>query len=293
MILRKVCVALALLVSSTVVAAAGAGASSTPLIVSGVSQWGALARQLVGPEATVVSLLTDPNADPHDHESTVADALNVTKASVVLVNGAGYDTWLSQLVKARPSKVAVIDVASLMNVSTGKNPHLFYDPVAAIRFVRTLTSLLEHRAGFEDVARRADALLARLASIQHEALSIKSSCAAVHVAATEDVATYLLVDMGLDVVTPEGLRLAVGNNVDPSVHDFAVALAQLQHHPAFLVDNVQTATPLTNEMVGQASSSGVPVIKVTETMTGTSYVTWIATVVAAIRRDLVREGCLA
>jgi len=45
-----------------------------PLIVSGVSEWGALAYQLVGADAKVVSLLTDPNADPHEHEATISDA---------------------------------------------------------------------------------------------------------------------------------------------------------------------------------------------------------------------------
>ena len=67
----------------------------------------------------------------------------------------------------------------------------------------------------------------------------------VPVAATEDVTTYLLDDAGLDIVTPEALRLAVGNGVDPSVRDLATALAQLKRHPAFLIDNMQTATPLT------------------------------------------------
>ena len=114
----------------------------------------------------------------------------------------------------------------------------------------------------------------------------------VSVAATEDVTTYLLVDMGLKVVTPQALRLAVGNGVDPSVQDLATALNQLRRHPAFLIDNVQTATPLTNELVGQAQSSRVPVIKVTETMTGTDYVKWLNTVVKKIEDDLMSKGCL-
>ena len=98
--------------------------------------------------------------------------------------------------------------------------------------------------------------------------------------------------MGLKVVTPEALRLAVGNGVDPSVQDLATALNQLRRHPAFLIDNVQTATPLTNELVGQAQSSRVPVIKVTETMTGTDYVKWLNTVVKKIEDDLMSKGCL-
>ena len=291
MIPKKSLFVVGLLTGSLLLSACTQGATSKTLIVSGVSQWGALAHELVGSDATVVSLLSDPNADPHDHEATVSDAAYVSEASVVLLNGAGYDTWLAQLVRARSGHVATIDVGTLMGVAPGKNPHLFYNPVAAIRFVESLATLLAHRTGFSDVKARAATLLAQLRVVQGETQRIKASCANVPVAATEDVTTYLLDDMGLHVVTPEALRLAVGNGVDPTVRDLATALAQLKRRPAFLIDNVQTATPLTNELVAQARTSNVPVIKVTETMIGTDYVSWISGVVKKIGTDLVRQGC--
>lgn len=298
MILKKVFVAgavlfvIAVLAFMITIGIAGNKAASRPLIVSGVSQWGALARQLVGPDARVVTLITDPNADPHQHEATVADAANVAGASLVVLNGAGYDTWLSQLVATRSSSVATIDVASLMGVVTGQNPHLFYDPRAAIRFVKVMTSELQHRSGFATIATRSKELLAQLNAVQRSALAIRQSCAGVPVAATEDVSTYLLADMGLKIVTPESLRLAVGNGVDPSVSDLALALDQLRQHPALLIDNTQTATPLTNEIVTKARTSHVPVIKVTETMTGTSYVSWLDGVAHSIHQALAKEGCV-
>jgi zinc/manganese transport system substrate-binding protein len=298
MVLKKVFITgalvfvVAVFVAMVTLGVAGNKATTKPLIVSGVSQWGALARQLVGPDARVVSLITDPNADPHQHEATVADAANVADADVVLLNGAGYDTWLSQLVANRSGSVATINVASLMHVAAGQNPHLFYDPRAAIRFVQTLTSTLEHRSGYPHIGVRSTQLLGQLNALQRSALTIRQSCAGVAVAATEDVTTYLLNDMGLKIVTPEGLRLAVGNGVDPSVSDLAQALAQMDQHPAFLIDNTQTATPLTNEIVAKARSAQVPVIKVTETMTGTNYVTWINGVVHSIVQTLKKEGCI-
>jgi zinc/manganese transport system substrate-binding protein len=266
--------------------------STKPVIVSGISQWGALARQLAGPDATVVALLSDPNADPHDHEATVSDAENVANASIIVVNGAGYDTWLSQLVSARSSKVTTIDMARIMGVANGQNPHIFYNPLAAIRFVKTLTATLDARPGYAGVAGRSSTLLAQLDAIQRQMMLIRRSCAGAHVAATEDVTTYLLSDAGLDIVTPESLRLAIGNSVDPSVQELATALNQLKQHPAFLIDNIQTATPLTNEMVAQADASHVPVIKVTETMVGTSYPKWMGQVIAKIKTDLRKQGCL-
>jgi zinc/manganese transport system substrate-binding protein len=291
MILKRVLLTVAVAVASLSLRGGVAQASATPLIVSGVSEWGALASQLVGPDARVVSLLTDPNADPHDHEATISDAANVAQASIVLENGAGYDTWLSQLVSARGSKVSVVNVGKLMDVAPGKNPHLFYNPLAAIKFVKALTALLEHRHGFANINVRSAQLLAQLDTIQGSVESIASTCHGVKVAATEDVTTYLLKDARLDIVTPEALRLAIGNGVDPSVRDLATALEQLKKHPALLIDNIQTATPLTGELVAQANSSHVPVIKVTETMRGHDYVRFMNGVVAKIKAALKSEGC--
>jgi len=134
--------------------------------------------------------------------------------------------------------------------------------------------------------------LAQLNAIQSSVESMATRCDHVKVAATEDVTSYLLEDARLDIVTPEALRLAVGNGVDPSVRDLAAALDQLKKHPAFLIDNIQTATPLTDELVAQAKSSHVPVIKVTETMRGTNYVRFINGVVTKMKVDLKIEGCL-
>lgn len=263
-----------------------------PVIVAGVSQWGALARQTVGGDATVVSLLTDPNADPHSHEATTSDAAYVAEATLVVENGAGYDTWFSKLVQARSSAPLTINVASLMHVRTGSNPHLFYDVAAAADFVKTLRTVVSRRNQYPTTASRATAVLTKLHSTEMEIASLRHSCVNVRVAATEDVTGYLLQALGLRVVTPERLRLAVGNSVDPSVGDLAVALSQLKSHPAFLVNNVQTATPLTDEMVTRARESHVPVINVTETMVGSNYVAWIDGVLAHIRAALAHEGCV-
>ncbi|HSN02822.1 MAG TPA: zinc ABC transporter substrate-binding protein [Acidimicrobiales bacterium] len=275
-------------VTSMIVLGARAPRAGEPVVVSGVSQWGALARAALGDRAKVVTLLSDPNADPHSHEATTTDAAYVAEAAIVIENGAGYDTWLSQLVDARSSRPRVINVARLVHVSAGTNPHLFYDVSAARRFVEALAA---ESAGLGLTNTSSEAVLSSLRGLEAEVGAIHAACAGVRVAATEDVTGYLLNALGLRVVTPESLRLAVGNGVDPSVSDLATALEQLRTHPAFLVDNVQTATPLTNEMVAVARENHVPIVAVTETMSGTNYVTWISRTIAAMRADLVAQGC--
>jgi len=271
--------------------ATAAPTTGRPVIVAGVTQWAALARQVVGPDATVVSLLSDPNADPHSHEATTTDAARVAAASVVIENGAGYDTWLAKLASAGSSGALTIRVAALVNVATGANPHVFYDVTAAQRLVRALRSRLAARGPMKGVGARSAVVLAQLAATQRTIQTIAARCANVKVAATEDVTGYLLGELGLRVVTPESLRVAIGNSVDPSVRNLAVALSQLRERPAFLVNNVQTATPLTLEMVRVARAANVPVVNVTETMPGHNYVAWINGIVQRMRHALHREGC--
>ncbi len=298
MVPRKTLTAVGLVLAALGVALVVFVASATPpkpsagtSIVAGVTQWAALASQVVGSDAKVASLLSDPNADPHSHEASTSDAAHVAQANVVIENGAGYDTWLTKLVQAASSSPKTIDVANLMNVKTGSNPHIFYDVAAAERLVRALRTTLSPPAKYPGVAARSTALLAQLGATQRSIAVLRATCADVSVAATEDVTGYLLNAIGVKVVTPESLRLAIGNSVDPPVQGLALALRQLRQHPAFLVNNVQTATPLTNEMVAQARASRVPVINVTETMTGSNYVTWINGVVEKIRAVLEHQGC--
>ncbi len=270
-----------------------AGASSRPIVVTGVTQWAALARQVAGPDATVVSLVTDPNADPHQHEATFTDAAHVASASIVIVNGAGYDTWLSKLVQGRSSAPTVFNVATMVHAKLGANPHFFYDVSAAQKFVATFSTLLNRHGNLPGVAKRAKSLELALSMIARTLVVVHHACAGVAVAATEDVTGYLLSALGLNVVTPRLLRLAIGNGVDPTVRDLATALDQLRNHVAFLVNNVQTATPLTAQLVARAKSVHVPVLNVTETMRTGTYTQWLGGIIGTMRADLHQEGCLS
>jgi len=107
------------------------------------------------------------------------------------------------------------------------------------------------------------------------------------------VATRLLTEAGLDVVTPKSLRLAVSNGIDPSIRPLALALQQLSQRPAFLLNNTQTSTPLTDTMVARARAMGVPLVNVTESMRGSNYVGFLNGVIDQMQRALAHEGCFA
>jgi len=130
MIPKRLFLVLSVAVASFGFSAGVAGASTKPLIVSGVSEWGALAYQLVGADAKVVSLLTDPT--PIRTSTRRRSGRGERGPGVGRPGERRRLRHVARTVGERPgSKAAVINVGKLMNVASGKNPHLFYNPLAA------------------------------------------------------------------------------------------------------------------------------------------------------------------
>ena len=66
-------------------------------VVAAENFWGNIAAQIGGDRVKVTSIITNPAADPHLYESNAANAAAVASAQVVIENGLGYDTFMSDL----------------------------------------------------------------------------------------------------------------------------------------------------------------------------------------------------
>src|SRR5580692_5758719 len=72
-------------------------------VVAAENFWGSLITQLGGNKVNVVSIVSDPNADPHEYESNSTDARDIATAKYVIINGVGYDSWADKLLSASPN----------------------------------------------------------------------------------------------------------------------------------------------------------------------------------------------
>src|SRR5437660_11000667 len=107
---------------------AGAGSGKTLQVIAGENFWGSIAAQLGGSRVSVTSIVTNPNTDPHEYESSATDARAFATADYVILNGAGYDDWGQKLLSANPgSSRKVFTVADLLNKKAGDNPHFWYN----------------------------------------------------------------------------------------------------------------------------------------------------------------------
>src|SRR5207253_10994978 len=117
-------------------------------VVAGENFWGSIAAQLGGSKVSVQSVVTDPNADPHEYESSTSDARAFAEARLVILNGAGYDDWGQKLLDAnKSSHREVLNVADIVGKKKGDNPHFWYNPAYVTQVADRITSSLKAIAG--------------------------------------------------------------------------------------------------------------------------------------------------
>jgi zinc/manganese transport system substrate-binding protein len=263
---------LVLLVALAGCATAGAqsGSSGAMQVVAGENFWGSIAAQVGGTHVRVTSIVTDPNADPHEYESNTNDARAFAAARYVILNGAGYDTWAQKLLDANPvTGRKVFTVADLLGKREGDNPHFWYDPDYVERVADHITA--DYKAldpgDASYFAQRRAAFEAALKPYHDRIAAIKAKFAGQKVGATENIFVYLASALGLDLISPPAFMQAVAEGNDPPASSVAQFQQQItQKQITVLVYNVQTATDVTNTLKQLAAEQNIPVVGVSETM---------------------------
>ncbi len=259
--------------SNPVVTNSSSLVNNTPKIIQIVAAenfWGSLVSQIGGTHVQVLSIVSDPNADPHEYESNTANARAFATADYIVVNGAGYDEWANKLISAgiKPN-AQVLNVANLIGQQNGDNPHFWYSP----DYVNQTTKQMEldlisiDPSNAKDYEQNYANLQVSLSQYQNRIGEIKQQFGGTKVAATESIFEYLANATGLDLVSPPAFTHAVAEGNDPPANSVVQFETQLQSdNVSVLVYNQQTVTPLTDNMKKLASEQGIPVIGITETI---------------------------
>ena len=273
--------------------ASPAFAASGPLtIVAAENFYGDLAKQVAGSHATVTSILSNPDQDPHLFEADPATAKALTNARIVLANGADYDPWMEKLLNAsKAENRAEIVVADLVGKKSGDNPHLWYDPANMKVTAEKLADALAnadpaHKADYD---RNAKAFVAGLKPLDATMADMKASYAGQPVTASEPVFGYMAQALGLDMHN-EKFQTAVMNGTEPSPADVAAFEDDLKGHKVkVMLYNSQADDAAVKRLVGIAKASHVPVVGVSETEpAGKSYEVWMLEQLNALNQALAK-----
>jgi zinc/manganese transport system substrate-binding protein len=244
--------------------------TKTIQIVAAENFWGSLVSQIGGTHVQVMSIVSDPNADPHEYESNTENARAFATADYIIVNGAGYDEWADKLIGAgiKPT-TKVLNVAELLGKQDGDNPHFWYSPEYVNQTVKQMESDLISidPSNAKDYEQNYATLQVSLSQYQNRIAEIKQQFGGTQVAATESIFEYLANATGLDLVSPPAFTHAVAEGNDPPADSVVQFETQLQSgNVSVLVYNQQTVTPLTDNIKKLASEQGIPVIGITETI---------------------------
>lgn len=285
---------LAVLLAACAAPAATAPSSSSGVIdvVASTSVYGDIVKSIGGDKVAVTSIISKTSQDPHSYEASTQDKLAVSKAGLVISNGAGYDDFFSKLSddgKVPADKViTAVDASGLLPTATagatakvpeGFNEHVWYNFSAMGKVADAVAAKLGslNSAEARTFTANADKFKSSLNGLSAKVAEIKASKGSAPVAITEPVPGYLLEAAGLENKTPEEFSHAIeaGSDVPPGAVKQTSDLITSKS-VRFLAYNEQTAGAQTEKLKAAATTAGIPVVGFTETLPeGKDYITWM------------------
>lgn len=122
-----------------------------------------IAQNVAGDRLVVASLLP-VTADPHEYQPTPKDAFTIARSQVLIVNGLGYEAWLSNLLNANGLQPAVITSTDGLQPQRGGDPHMWMAPENVVRYAQDIRDGLSKAdpAGAAEYAANAAGYISRL-----------------------------------------------------------------------------------------------------------------------------------
>jgi len=269
-------------------------------IVASTNVWGDIAKSIGGDRVQVISIIENFAQDPHSYEASARDQLAVNDADLIVANGGGYDPFIDALAKSAGNKDIVFAyLAEELAKEDGDhnhdhsdgNEHVWYDFHVVEDFANRLAAALavldsdyssEYSDNLIDFQGEIEILEDRIAAV-----SGKYSGASF--VASEPVANYLLLELGLEDLTPKSFSQAIEEELDVSPKDLLEIqnLLKTKKVNVFAV-NPQTGSVQIDALIELAKQNGISIVELSELLpAGSRYYDWmdlnIANLEAALR----------
>jgi len=90
----------------------------------------------IGKDRVDVSTIVPASIEPHDFEPTARQIIELQKADVIFINGAGFESWINKIGNA-----AVVDLSKdlpIENIGSTPDPHIWLDPNLVKSYSKTI-----------------------------------------------------------------------------------------------------------------------------------------------------------
>lgn len=284
--------------------AAGDGDGTT--VVTSTNVYASIVSAIAGDAVEVEPIIDDAAQDPHEYEATSRDQLTLSRADMVVMNGGGYDSFVTTMLNALDTEPAVVDAVSVSDLPGAAeaaesghdhdhshdhgsedededahdheghdhgpgsfNEHVWYSIPTMISLVDAIEAQLAEVAP-DDAAQfeeNAEALHGQLEDLQLRIDDLAQGHDGQAAAVTEPVALWLFEDLGLTNVIPDDFVYSVEAGSDVSPVVVADATEALETEDVqVFAFNPQTSGPEADALRDAADEQGIPVIEVTETI---------------------------
>jgi zinc/manganese transport system substrate-binding protein len=263
-------------------------------ITAAENVYGETAKQLGGPYVEVISILNNPNQDPHLFSVTPSTAKAVKFADIIIMNGAHYDPWMLSLIQFnKKTQPVLIVLADLIKWDNKKNPHLWYVPQSMVIFAEHLVKQLSihdpqnsqfYENELNNFRREYQKLIQKMQAI-------KKTYQGTTVIATEPLFNDMASYMGL-VMRGESFQQSIMNDVPPAISDIQQFEDDLRkHRAAVLFYNQQVLNTMTKRMLAIAAEENIPIVGLSETLPKQmTYVQWMEQQLMQVEKALKQGG---
>ena len=238
-------------------------------IVAAENFYGALAKEIGGNYVNVHSIISDPDADPHSFTTAPSTNKAISQAQIIIYNGADYDNWINQMIaRVDKKKVTLINVANLVGVKSGQNPHLWYKPETFPKLAKLIADKISaiNSSSSKKVTQNLDIFIKDNNKIITMIANVKSKYAGTTVTATEPVFGYIADAMGLNM-TGIDFQWNVMNDTEPTPKIIAGYQSLITNKQVkILFYNSQVSNNITKNMQDLAKKNSIPIVGITETM---------------------------
>lgn len=259
--------ALGLLLSGCGAGSANSSSQSAIRVVSSINQWGSVAQSLGGSHVEVTNILSNTSLEAHDYEPTTADVSTISTADIIVVNGAGYDSWAQHA--AESTKATVVNAAQVAGIKDGSNPHIWFSAAVRKAFAKALSDAYaqkdpQHSAEY---SKNFEQWESAEQDLQSQIDTAKSTTEGKTYVATESVGWYLADDLGMKDGTDSGYAQAMSNESEPSASDILAMQNTLSSgDAALLIVNSQESNSVSERIAATAKEHNIPIVELSEQM---------------------------
>ena len=257
---------------------ASANSNGKVKVLASTDVYADIVKQVGGDNVEVSALISSTGTDPHSYEATSSDRLKAKDASLIVINGAGYDLFLEDLAGKDNASQKVVNAVKV----SGKLTDAEYDHLVE-----------DHRGGehHEDGGDHAHAhefnehLWYDFETVKKVAQQIAEDLAtldSVHAEAYRSNAANFVKELDGLEASAKAISGAGKKYLSTETKDL-ISEKKVQ----LLAYNEQTATSQTNEVLQTAKDASVNYVSFTETLPeNTDYLAWMKTNVSNLEKAL-------